>query len=103
MYSGGVDPDDIASRTGLPADLIAQAEGFSDCLVFPDVWPSVGLFRDMNTQWRVGPGGIVGLDYGALPAVMQFRGVTGDEMSQRFDDIQTMESAAIELIRSREK
>ena len=101
MYSGGGDPDEIASKTGLPADLVAEAEGFSDCLVFPDAWPSVGLFRDMNTQWRVGPGGIVGLDYQALDAVMKFRGITGEEMSQRFDDIQIMESAAIELIRSR--
>ena len=101
MYSGGGDPDEIASKTGLPAELIAQAEGFSDCLIFPDVWPSIGLFRDMNTQWRVGPGGVVGLDYKALDAVMKFRGITGEEMSQRFDDIQIMESAAIELIRSR--
>lgn len=101
MYSGGGDPDEIASKTGLPAELIAQAEGFSDCLVFPDVWPSVGLFRDMNTQWRVGPGGVVGLDYNALDAVMKFRGIADDEISQRFDDIQIMESAAIELIRSR--
>ena len=101
MYSGGGDPDEIASKTGLPAALIAQAEGFADCLVFPDVWPSVGLFRDMNTQWRVGPGGIVGLDYKALDAVMKFRGITDDEISQRFDDIQVMELAAIEAIRSK--
>lgn len=101
MYSGGGDAGDIASRMGLPADLVAEAEGFSDCLIFPDVWPSVGLFRDMNTQWRVGPGGVVGLDYQALDAVMKFRGITDDEISQRFDDIQVMELAAIEVIRSK--
>lgn len=101
MYSGGADPTEVARKTGLPAELIEQAEGFSDCLVFPDAWPSVMLFRDMGTQWRVGPGGIIGLDYKALDAVMQFRGITGGEISQRFDDIQVMESAAIELIRSR--
>ena len=101
MYSGGVDPEDAAAKMGLPAELVAQAEGFADCLVYPDNWPVVMIFRDMATQWRVGPGGIVGLDYAALPVVTKIRGIKQREMGDMLDSIQIMESAAIELIRAR--
>lgn len=88
---------------GLPADLLVEAEGFSDCLVYPDCWPSVALFMDMNTQWRIGFGGPTGLDYTALSTVMKFRGIKDDEACDVFSDIQVMESAALELFQSRKE
>lgn len=85
---------------GLPRDLIEDAEGFGDMLIYPDNWPAVALFRDMGTQWRVSTGGLVGLDYSALPAVMRIRSVPRKEMSEIFDGIKIMEAAALEHMRN---
>ena len=37
--------------------------------------PTVQIFDDMLTQWNVGPRGIVGLRYEALPVVIRMRNV----------------------------
>lgn len=64
--------------------------------VWPDVWPSFRLFQAMCTQWRQGPGGPCGLDYGVLPWVMKVYG-TDDEVTA-FSDIRVMERAALDVI-----
>lgn len=50
---------------GLEVQLPPQAE----CVpVWPENWAAVRLFDSVQTQWRTGPGGVIGLDYLALPA-----------------------------------
>jgi hypothetical protein len=103
MMSGGGDLEEEARKRGIPADILAMAEGFQDCLVFPDNWPVVGVFRDISTQWRVGPGGILGLDYNVLPMIFRLRGIGKSDRTDIFDGLQVMEYAAIESIRERSK
>ena len=99
MVLGGGDAEEEARKRGMPVEMIQAAEGFADCPVFPDNWPTVMIFRDMMTQWRVGPGGVCGLDYGALPVVFRLRAVPQKERTDIFDGLQIMESAALEAIR----
>ena len=54
----------------------------------------------LQTQWRVGMGGIVGMDYTAvlayLRAVQQLRGA---ELREVFEGLQAAERAMLEVIR----
>lgn len=66
------------------------------------IWPcnsqAWGLFMDLKTQWRPRPfGGVCGLDYTALPAVMALRGIRRKARGRLFDAIQVMESAVLEV------
>lgn len=101
MFSGGADPKEVAAQMGLPVELISAAEGYADTLVHPDCWPPAMLLRDLTTQWRVGPGGVVGLDYSVLPAVMDLRSINPEDRGSVFDDLQTMEHAVLELVSSK--
>jgi Phage related hypothetical protein (DUF1799) len=59
----------------------------------------VNTFIAMGTQWRLGPAGPIGLDYAALPAVMRLMGVAKGSRADVFDDIRTLEDAALETMR----
>lgn len=87
---------------GLPADLIEEAENFQLARdgVFPDNLQIALIFRDMLTQWRVsGSGGVIGLDYAALPVVLKIREVKKKDRQEVFDGIQVMEHSALRVIR----
>lgn len=64
-----------------------------------ELWPdnvlSVNAFIAMSTQWRTGMNGATGLDYNALPFVMRMVGVEASDRAGVFDDIRTMEQAAL--------
>jgi hypothetical protein len=57
----------------------------------------------MSTQWRTGMAGPTGLDYGALPEVLRMTQVPRREWALVFDDIRTMEDAALTTIRATQK
>jgi hypothetical protein len=49
----------------------------------------------MITQWRAGPGGMIGLDYCALPTVFKIRGIKKKFRQDVFDGLQIMERAVL--------
>lgn len=56
---------------------------------------------DLKTQWRRVPfGGASGIDYSALPAVMDLRRIKRKQRPALFDAIRTMEEAALEVFRT---
>ena len=61
--------------------------------VWPENWPILRLFDAMRTQWRVGFGGAYGLDYNALPVVMDLQNVTDREWA--FEGLRVMEYEAL--------
>lgn len=69
--------------------------------LWPDTEVSFMVFEAMGSQWRVGPGGATGLDYGALPAVMDLLAVAQDQRRQVFADVRVMESEAISVMHKR--
>ncbi|SDT97628.1 DUF1799 domain-containing protein [Pseudomonas yamanorum] len=70
--------------------------------VWPDNWPAFLLFEAMSTQWRVGMGGAVGLDYNVIKPVASMIGIKRGELSQAFPDLRMMEAEAM-LVMSESK
>jgi hypothetical protein len=60
-------------------------------------------FESMATQWRMGPAGPIGLDYGPLVDVLRLRGLPKAAWPQVFDDIRVLEDAALEQMRREAK
>lgn len=53
------------------------------------------VFEAMGTQWRMGMGGATGLDYQALPVVMDMAGLEAGERQEVFRDLRVMEQEAL--------
>ena len=81
---------------GAPADVIAQAtqESGADCEVWPENWPVVELWLRIETQWRVGFNGLIGLDYGAVRWMFDLYEV--DDRRGMLEALQVMERAVLE-------
>lgn len=58
----------------------------------------VALFARLMTQWRMGPSGPVGLDYGVLPLALDADGLADGNLTEILDDLQVMENAALDEI-----
>jgi len=67
--------------------------------IWPDCELSFNVFCAMSTQWRTGMSGRTGLDYGVLPQVMRLCGIARAEWPAVFEDIQTLEQAALQQMR----
>lgn len=64
--------------------------------LWADLWPVVNLFMRCLTQWRTGPAGVVGLDYGAVFQMAPLLATPLD--AAMMDDMQTMEIHARDLL-----
>ena len=102
---GGSDTEEASRRLGLPVDLVAESDTFRDTDqgIYPDCMPTVSVFCDMLTQWRVGPTGITGLDYQALPVVFRIRQVKKRDRAGIFNGLQIMERAALRAAIERQR
>ena len=77
-----------------------MADGDSDEPCYRDNWPAFVLFVQMQTQWRVGFSGPIGLDYSALTdLVFAAAGIEEADRIARFEDLRVMEKAALEVFR----
>lgn len=90
---------------GVPeAEAKAWLDGLGDpepdkCLVWPCHWPALDAFLGLQSQWKRAPfGGLIGLDYAAIPAFFQLRGIPRKQWPGLFDKIQAMEHAALPLM-----
>jgi hypothetical protein len=65
-----------------------------DFEVLQENWPALDLFLRVQTQWRTGMNGPIGLDYGAVAWVLR---LTADEATHRalLEDLQIMEGAVL--------
>jgi len=65
-----------------------------------EVWPenenAVNMFLKASTQWRVGPGGITGLDYNVLFRLFSLYGIK--DKRGTLEGVQVMENTALKLI-----
>lgn len=64
------------------------------------MWPNnattVEVFAHLGTQWRIGARGPIGLDYTAIPVVLQLLQVVAEQHAEVFAGIRIMEHAALE-------
>lgn len=82
--------EDDAAAFGLTIDRSPDAAFFE---VEHDAWPAVQAFLRVQTQWRVGPSGPVGLDYQALAWTFTLWGV--EDPAAMLADIQIIESEVL--------
>lgn len=68
---------------------------------FPDNVQALQLFQYMRTQWRMGPSGPSGLDYGVMHQRMSRLGLGPEAFDKLEADIQVMEQAALACIYSK--
>ena len=99
-WTGGAvvdDSGDDAAAFGLELpDLESKAE---HCEVWPEAWPAVNLFLKVQTQWRGGASGIIGLDYQAVRWLMEL--YEFDDQRTMLEDLQVIEARVIETVNSR--
>lgn len=74
----------------------------ADMLVWAENWPVFELFYLMRTQWRMGWGGAVGLDYAALPTWCK-PGNGGRRGRAMLEALQVMEAEALCVFASQAK
>ena len=72
-----------------------------DCLVFPENWDATELFLKCQTQWNVSVGGVTGLNYASVLAIMDM--YKYDDPVAVFEGLQIMEVAAMEAINKEAK
>ena len=63
--------------------------------VWGENWDSFILFSSLSTQWRVGMGGAIGLDYNTIPIAASLLGYKKKKLQNMFSDIQVMENEAL--------
>jgi hypothetical protein len=61
------------------------------------------MFDALRTQWRVGMGGAIGIDYGVIRDVGKMLGLKNKEINEMFPDLQVMENEALITMRENEK
>jgi hypothetical protein len=96
---GGANDDLLADLAAYGADVSCLPESMITPQTF-EVWPEhepvVTLFLQVQTQWRTGSAGVVGLDYGVALQMMDLYAV--ENRRQVLEDLQVMETRAKELI-----
>lgn len=68
--------------------------------VFPDNWEAVQMFLRLGTQWRTGPCGLIGLDYGVLRWLLSL--YPAADPRALLEDVQVMEDAVLKVITEKE-
>lgn len=67
-----------------------------------DLWPEcelpIAIFSRVSTQWRVGAGGPIGLDYNVVYRELDDAEIVGDERKELMAAIRVVESAALDII-----
>lgn len=97
-------PSDLAEAAKafgviLPAELTTQPS--QDFLVLAENWSTVMMFERMETQWRVGASGAIGLDYNVLLGPEGLFSLYGVRYRRAMlDDLQIMEVAALNKMRA---
>ena len=89
--------DDLAAEAAaygviLP-DHIQRQEHFT---LWADHLPAVDLFMRCMTQWRTGPNGVIGLDYGVVLEMARL--YKTPDLQQTMEHLQVMEIRARELL-----
>jgi hypothetical protein len=81
---------------GAPEEFITQINATQqNFLVDPENWQSVQAFMGVQTQWRAGSSGPIGLDYTALQSTLPILGFEVTKELMR--DIQVIEFTALNV------
>lgn len=92
MYESGPSQEEMA-LLGFGIDDIAEQGAVE---VWPENWTAVQAFTRLATQWVVGPGGPIGLNYCSIPVVFDALGIRKrKEKEDTFEALRVLESEAL--------
>lgn len=92
MYDSGPSDEELAAIGLMREDVLDT----SDVEVWPENWMPYAIFCEVASQWRMGPGGPVGLDLNVVFRVMDLFKVKGRRKQvDLLRSIRVMESAAL--------
>lgn len=102
-----------AEALGAPLEALAalrQSEAARELAEAVWLWPEnvrpVRLVAAMMTQWRMGPAGPVGLDYGVLPLVDRLLNLPHEDSAdaaETFSGVQVLEQALLQTLTERRR
>ncbi len=95
MYQPAPTADELR-MTGLTMD-----EAMPSVDIWPDNWRTVMLFDAIGTQWRVGMGGPVGIDYNVMFHKLDRLNLPPSEYEEIESGVRVMEEAALAIMRKR--
>ncbi|MFA5662402.1 DUF1799 domain-containing protein [Castellaniella sp.] len=81
------------------AALGVSTEDFPDVPLWPENVRALDFFLRLSTQWRVGPGGVYGMDYNPVFHELDRAGMSSEEYDELLEDVRVMESAALAAMR----
>jgi hypothetical protein len=71
-----------------------------------EIWPEneavITLFGNLGTQWRVGMGGVIGLDYNVMFHLMDRMNLSPQDYDHLFADMRVAEAEAISILNAKE-
>lgn len=70
--------------------------------LWPENWPAIQLFTRLQTQWRVGFAGAVGLDYLVFFHEMDRMGLDTEAYDELLAQIRVIESTALDEMRKKD-
>lgn len=97
MYDPGPSDEELFAL-GLLREDVADT---STLEVWPENWIPYKVFSEVSTQWRVGPGGRVGLDYLAVNWLMNLTKIKQKKRFEILKAIQVMEYSALKIMSKR--
>lgn len=106
MYQPSSDrASDAAAARALGWDFDGTSGPSQEIEVWPDTWPSVQVFDALGSQWiYAGMGGVpTGIVYASIEPVLRVLAVPAEDWPLVFDDIRTMEAAALEEMHRQHK
>jgi hypothetical protein len=95
------DDAQLMAEWGLTAAQLHQEP--EACALWPETVGPFLLFEALLSQWRMGPGGPVGLDYGALPVVARQLRLAGRKLREAFSGMRVMEAEALQVFAEQSK
>lgn len=93
--------DEAAAAFGLMP--VFQQEQVEPIYLWPENVKAWNFFQAVSTQWHVGPGGAVGLNYAGVDVVRDAQGIRRKEWPRLFSEVQAMERATLAAWREKKK
>lgn len=90
--------DEAAAAFGIVIE--SEPEPLPDCEAFylwPELVPTMRLWRAVQTQWRISHNGPTGLDYAGVEVVMRRNGIRGQAADEMFGQLQAAERATLDV------
>lgn len=90
-----------AARFGLMP--VFQQEPTEPLYIWPENVASWNFFQRVSTQWHVGPGGAVGLNYAGVDVTRKALSIRRKAWAKLFSEVQVMERATLDAWREKKK